>query len=175
MEARGALPGIPAGRLRLHVDLFGHALNQPHGKAVIQYGLPAEHYGGQEAVNQPGGPVIGYLDTREYSVSTLNAVGPSYLHLSQNPATGNGGTCYGDSTDRPAVPREAFPALTDREREMLHLMGKGASNAEIARLLSLSPKTVANYVSNILHKLQVADRKEAALRAREAGLGQDKP
>jgi DNA-binding NarL/FixJ family response regulator len=39
----------------------------------------------------------------------------------------------------------------------------------------LSPKTVANYVSNILHKLQVADRKEAAVRAREAGLGQDKP
>jgi DNA-binding NarL/FixJ family response regulator len=53
---------------------------------------------------------------------------------------------------------------------MLHLMAKGAPNAEIARLLSLSPKTVANYVSNILHKLQVADRKEAALRAREAGL-----
>ncbi len=54
-------------------------------------------YGGQEAVNQPGGPVIGYLDTREYAVSTFNAVGPSYLRLSQNPATGNGGTCYGDS------------------------------------------------------------------------------
>ncbi len=54
-------------------------------------------YGGQEAVNQPGGPVIGYLDTREYAVSTFNAVGPGYLRLSQNPATGNGGTCYGDS------------------------------------------------------------------------------
>jgi secreted trypsin-like serine protease len=54
-------------------------------------------YGGQEAVNGPGGPVIGYLDTREYAVSTLNAVGPSYLRLSQNPATGNGGTCHGDS------------------------------------------------------------------------------
>jgi len=53
---------------------------------------------------------------------------------------------------------------------MLHLMAKGASNAEIARLLSLSPKTVANYVSNILQKLQVADRKEAAIRVREAGL-----
>ena len=79
------------------------------------------------------------------------------------------------ATDRPAVPREAFPTLTDREREMLHLMAKDASNAEIARLLSLSPKTVANYVSNILHKLQVADRKKAALRAREAGLGQDQP
>ena len=54
-------------------------------------------YGGQEAVNQLGGPVIGYLDTREYAVSTFNAVGPGYLRLSQNPATGNGGTCYGDS------------------------------------------------------------------------------
>jgi DNA-binding NarL/FixJ family response regulator len=72
---------------------------------------------------------------------------------------------------RPAVPREAFPTLTDREREMLHLMARGASNAEISRLLSLSPKTVANYVSNILHKLQVADRKGAVARAREAGLG----
>ncbi len=41
--------------------------------------------------------MIGYLGTREYATSTFNAVGPSYLHLSQNPATGNGGTCYGDS------------------------------------------------------------------------------
>ena len=98
---------------------------------------------------------------------------------------GRGGAVFGPGiatrlTDfltiaRPAVPREAFPALTDREREMLHLMAKGASNAEIGRLLSLSPKTVANYVSNILHKLHVADRKEATVRAREAGLGQDKP
>lgn len=54
-------------------------------------------YGGQEAVNQPGGPVIGYLDIREYAVSTYNALSPAYLRLSQNPATGNGGTCYGDS------------------------------------------------------------------------------
>ncbi len=68
---------------------------------------------------------------------------------------------------------EAFPTLIDREREMLHLMAQGASNAEISRLLSLSPKTVANYVSNILHKLQVADRKAAVARAREAGLGRD--
>jgi secreted trypsin-like serine protease len=54
-------------------------------------------YGGQEAINQPGGPVIGYLDTREYAVSTLNAINPTWLRLSQNPATDNGGTCYGDS------------------------------------------------------------------------------
>ena len=41
--------------------------------------------------------MIGYLDPRDYAVSALNAVGPSYLRLSQNPATGDGGTCYGDS------------------------------------------------------------------------------
>ncbi len=56
---------------------------------------------------------------------------------------------------------------------MLHLMARGTSNAEIARLLSLSSKTVANYVSNILQKLQAADREEAIVRAREAGLGQE--
>ena len=79
------------------------------------------------------------------------------------------------TTSRPAASRESFPMLTGREREMLHLMARGASNAEIARLLSLSTKTVANYVSNILSKLQAADREEAILRAREAGLGQDRP
>lgn len=55
---------------------------------------------------------------------------------------------------------------------MLHLMAKGAPDVETSRLLSLSPKTVTNYVSNILHKLQVPDRKEAIIRARGAGLGQ---
>ncbi len=94
---------------------------------------------------------------------------------------GRGGAVFGPSiaarltdfltTACPAVPKETFPALSDREREMLHLMAKGASNAEISRLLTLSPKTVANYVSNILHKLQVADRAQAIVRAREAGLG----
>ena len=54
-------------------------------------------YGGQEPVNQPGGPVIGFLDTREFSVASLNAVNPTWLRLSQNPATGDSGACYGDS------------------------------------------------------------------------------
>ena len=54
-------------------------------------------YGGQEAVNQPGGPVIGFLDTREYSTGSLNSINPAWLRLSQNIHTGDGGTCYGDS------------------------------------------------------------------------------
>ena len=73
-----------------------------------------------------------------------------------------------------AQPRPApkvFPELTDREREILGLLAQGHPNPSIARTLFLSPKTVANYVSAIFAKLQVADRAEAMIRAREAGLG----
>jgi len=73
-----------------------------------------------------------------------------------------------------AAPRRVapplFPELTEREREILGLLARGKSNPAIARDLSLSPKTVANHVSNIFGKLQVADRAEAIIRARDAGL-----
>jgi len=61
----------------------------------------------------------------------------------------------------------AFDGLTEREREVLALIAEGSSNPQIARMLGLSVKTVQNYVSRILDKLQVADRTQAALRARE--------
>jgi DNA-binding NarL/FixJ family response regulator len=74
-----------------------------------------------------------------------------------------------------AAPRReaphVFPTLTEREREILGLIARGKSNTAIAGDLSLSPKTVANHVSNIFGKLQVADRAEAIIRARDAGLG----
>ncbi len=73
---------------------------------------------------------------------------------------------------RPEALPQSFPELTEREREILDLIAQGRSNAEIARHLSLSTKTVANHVSNVFSKLQVADRAQAMLRAREAGLGQ---
>jgi DNA-binding NarL/FixJ family response regulator len=69
------------------------------------------------------------------------------------------------------MPEEAFPDLTDREREILDLIARGESNAEIAQALTISIKTVRNHVSNIFSKLQVADRAQAVIRAREAGLG----
>src|ERR671932_709638 len=75
---------------------------------------------------------------------------------------------------RPAVPVQVFPELSDREREVLRLIADGRKNAEIAARLVLSPKTVRNHVSNILSKLQVADRAQAIIRAREAGLGSDR-
>jgi DNA-binding NarL/FixJ family response regulator len=70
-------------------------------------------------------------------------------------------------------PPPAFPELTEREREILGLIARGHNNAEIAGRLFLSEKTVRNHVSNILNKLQVADRAQAMLRAREAGLGRE--
>lgn len=72
---------------------------------------------------------------------------------------------------RPQVTRAIFPELTEREREILHLIATGAPNGSIAQQLSLSPKTVSNYASNIFAKLQVADRAEAIIKARDAGLG----
>ena len=72
---------------------------------------------------------------------------------------------------QPTAFPHALPELTEREREILNLIAQGQSNASIARELMLSPKTVSNYVSNIFSKLQVADRAQAMLRAREAGLG----
>lgn len=75
---------------------------------------------------------------------------------------------------RSSMPPPAFPELTDREREILNLIAQGCSNTEIAKRLVLSAKTVRNHVSNIFSKLQVADRAQAIVRAREAGLGQEK-
>ncbi len=54
-------------------------------------------YGSTEFSNQPGGPQTQYSDTRMYATGTFNALGPGYIRISQNPATGNAGTCYGDS------------------------------------------------------------------------------
>ncbi|MBW5445484.1 response regulator [Cohnella sp. CFH 77786] len=68
---------------------------------------------------------------------------------------------------------DLFPKLTEREQEILELIADGLSNEEIARKLDLSLKTVRNNVSNLLNKLQVTDRSQAILLARDAGLGRN--
>jgi DNA-binding NarL/FixJ family response regulator len=65
----------------------------------------------------------------------------------------------------------AFPQLTERETQVLDLLARGWSNGRIARDLVLTEKTVRNYVSQILAKLDVHHRMEAVVRARDAGLG----
>jgi DNA-binding NarL/FixJ family response regulator len=72
---------------------------------------------------------------------------------------------------KPGSESQPFPELTDRERDILTLIARGYTNTAIADRLYLSPKTVRNYVSNIFTKLHVADRAQAVIRAREAGLG----
>ena len=71
---------------------------------------------------------------------------------------------------RPALPSNIFPELTESERNVLRLMAQGENNETIAHQLALSTKTVRNYVSNIFSKLQVADRAQAIVKARDAGL-----
>jgi DNA-binding NarL/FixJ family response regulator len=68
---------------------------------------------------------------------------------------------------------DPFPELTDREDEVLELIAQGQANREIGARLGISDKTVRNHVANIFNKLQVADRGQAIIRAREAGLGRD--
>lgn len=74
------------------------------------------------------------------------------------------------SSMRPPQPQALFPELTERERQVLSLLARHYTNARIADELSLTPKTVRNYVSAILSKLQAADRAEAGEKARQAGI-----
>jgi DNA-binding NarL/FixJ family response regulator len=75
----------------------------------------------------------------------------------------------------PVTAEAPFPELTAREREILDLLAASNTIAAIAHRLGLSPKTVSNNVTNILTKLQVGDRAQAAILARDAGLGRDRP
>lgn len=72
-----------------------------------------------------------------------------------------------------AAAATSFPELTERELEILALIAEGRSNGEIAQRLTITSKTVRNHVANVFNKLQVADRSQAIVRAREAGLGTD--
>jgi len=64
-----------------------------------------------------------------------------------------------------------FPDLTERESEILQLIAQGLNNQDIATRLEITAKTVSNHISNIFNKLQVADRAQAIVKARKAGLG----
>jgi DNA-binding NarL/FixJ family response regulator len=114
---------------------------------------------------------LGYLIKGSGTEETIRAIA----------AVGNGDAIFGPSVARRILafltePLSAhdelrFPELTGREREVLDLIASGAGNAAIAQQLFLSPKTIRNLVSSIFSKLQVADRAQAIVRARTAGLG----
>lgn len=84
---------------------------------------------------------------------------------------GIAGKVLGYFAASPARVHDAFPQLTEREREILDLLAAGHRTAAIAKRLYLSPKTVSNHLTSVFTKLEVADRAEAIIRAREGGLG----
>lgn len=93
-------------------------------------------------------------------------------HLAQPDSAANAAqraSASGVSGTAPALPMGE--ELTDREREILGYIARGASNREIGEALFITEGTVKNHVSNILGKLALRDRTQAALWAREHGLG----
>ena len=96
-------------------------------------------------------------------------------------AVAEGGAVFGPAVARrmvdffnaaaSATSTASFPELTAREREILDLVARGRSNAQIAEQLVLSTKTVRNHVSSVFTKIQVVDRAQAIVKAREAGIG----
>jgi DNA-binding NarL/FixJ family response regulator len=132
--------------------------------------------------------ILTMMDDDESLFAAMRAGAKGYLLKGAGPAevtqaisaVGNGAAVFGpgiahrliDYFAAPQrVPEEPIDGLTAREREILELVADGHSNAAIAERLFLSAKTVRNHVSNIFAKLHVADRAQAMVRARRAGLG----
>lgn len=132
--------------------------------------------------------VVTMLDDDDSVFASMRAGARGYLLKGADPteveravrAVANGEILLGPSVAARAVTYLAgtrvggptpFPELTHREREVLDQVARGLDNLSVARRLNLSPKTVRNHLSNILTKLQVVDRAQAIVRAREAGLG----
>ena len=71
----------------------------------------------------------------------------------------------------PDAPPEEFAELTARERDLVELIAQGLDNAQIAARLGVSEKTVRNHITSIFSKLEVDNRAQAIVRARDAGFG----
>lgn len=130
--------------------------------------------------------VLTMFDDDDSVFAAMRAGARGYLLKGANQAdvvravhtVGSGGAVFGPAVaqrvvqyfEKPIISK-AFPQLTDRELEILDLLARGVSNSGIATRLVIADKTVRNHVSNIFTKLAVADRAQAIIRAREAGLG----
>jgi DNA-binding NarL/FixJ family response regulator len=108
-------------------------------------------------------------DPREL-IAGVRAVADGAAYLSPKVAQRVIHQLAGGRMSRGAAARDRIAALTDREREVLALLGAGLSNAEIARRLYIVEGTVKAYVSTILTRLDVRNRVQAAIIAHEAGL-----
>lgn len=135
--------------------------------------------------------VLTMFDDDDSVFAAMRAGARGYLLKGTNQAdvvraialVGSGGALFGPTIaarvvdyfgrNRQAAAPAVFPELTDREREILALVAAGKANPEIALRLGITDKTVRNHVSNIFAKLAVADRAQAIVRARQAGLARE--
>jgi DNA-binding NarL/FixJ family response regulator len=158
---------------------------------VMDLNLPG--FGGLEATErivraQPGAGVLvlTMYDSREQVLAAIRVGARGYILKTARQeeivravhAVGDGGMIFGQPvavhvcaflTDLPVRKGNELTPLTPREREVLTHIARGESNAAIARLLVVSPKTVRNHITSIFRKLGVADREQAIKRTRDCG------
>ena len=112
--------------------------------------------------------------TAEQLATTIRGVAQGQVLLHPEVASEVFASFIDSAETAPAAPAPggagALAQLTEREREILALLARGASNREMSEALYIAGGTVKNHLSNILGKLGVRDRTQAALKARELGL-----
>jgi DNA-binding CsgD family transcriptional regulator len=146
---------------------------------ATEWGLWAIGRGGAPGGDRPGAVVrqlgVGGLDragrVRRTPARPGRAPAVASGEIVFSPAVADRVLGWSRSGGRPGDRLAPFPELTEREREVLDLVARGLTNAEIARRLVVSDKTVRIHVSNVFAKLHVTDRASAVARARDAGLG----
>lgn len=152
------------------VEVIRHAMRRPHPCDVLVVSMFDDD---QNVLDSIEAGAAGYL-LKDVSSETLVAAvtaaarGEAFL---QSTVTGRVVAAFARLMESGGPRAEALVMpLSPREREILALLGTGASNKEIADRLCLAEGTVKNHVTNVLTKLDVRDRTQAALRARQLGL-----
>jgi DNA-binding NarL/FixJ family response regulator len=165
------------------------ALSERHAPDVVLMDLEMPGVDGVEATRRiagrAGAPSIVVLTSfsdRERITEALDSGAVGYLLKESDGAEVIAGVRAAARGASPIDPRVAMTlvrerrsgataeGLTDREREVLALVGAGVPNKQIARRLGISPKTVKSHMTHIFRRIGVADRLEAAMWARRHGL-----